>query len=166
MGNGQHCSRQDVYALPGPQQAAPAGLGKPQSPHPKCVTLVGDGGANVPELRSTKHPNEDSTLTFDISEDSKFTASFHVRANTIDRKDKIRMCSPQTRKTILTPSRDLGGAATYKCSVRAAATAIAAEGMIRSVCGDHESAAYQGDEDLCCMRWKPISPICATENEN
>jgi hypothetical protein len=37
--------------------------------------------------------------------------------------------------------------------------------MIRSVCGDHESAAYHRDEDLCRMRWKPISPICATENE-
>jgi len=38
--------------------------------------------------------------------------------------------------------------------------------MIRSVCGDHESAAYQGDEDLFRMRWKAISPICAAENED
>ena len=37
--------------------------------------------------------------------------------------------------------------------------------MIRPVCGDHESAAYQGDEDLCRMRWKAISPVCAAEDE-
>jgi hypothetical protein len=50
-------------------------------------------------------------------------------------------------------------------SVRAAATAIAAEGVISSVCGDHESAADQSDNDLRRMRRKAISPARATENE-